>query len=179
MDDEDRPSAKKHKKAPKPLSEKYLYNSALYYLQRHPTSQAHFLSVMNRKIARAARATHDEKAEEWQVLVAEKILPKMRDAGLLNDALYGQALTRSLQAKGLARNAIKQRLKTKGVDADPELLGEQDDIEAAMIHARRKRLGPFARAPEDEAARRKSLASLARAGFSFDTAMKVLNSAPE
>lgn len=174
MDDEDRPSAKKHKKAPKPLSEKYLYNSALYYLQRHPTSEAHFLSVMTRKITRAARAQGLEDTGDWKNILADKVLPQMRAAGLLNDELYGQALTRSLQSKGMARNAISQRLKMKGITADTELLAVQDDMEAAMIHARRKRLGPFARVAEDDDAKRKSLASLARAGFSYETAMKVI-----
>ena len=57
-------------------------------------------------------------------------------------------------------------------DADGELA-------AAVATARRRRIGPFRRAPADAVAARKELAMLARAGFSQDVASRALRMMPD
>ena len=45
---------------------------------------------------------------------------------------------------------------------------------AAARYARRRRLGPFRAAPEREERRQRDLAALARAGFAYDVARRVI-----
>ncbi|MBU6235234.1 MAG: recombination regulator RecX [Alphaproteobacteria bacterium] len=171
MDQDSPPKPKVKRKTPKKLSESYLRNSALYYLQRHPTSVSHFLEVMGRKMKRSARAHEGQDVDAFMAFVREKLVPEFERAGFLNDALYAKALTGSLQRKGLPKRAIAMKLAAKGVAADETQLAEQDDYEAARLFAKRKRLGPFAtRAREPQ----KDLAALARAGFSYDVCQRVL-----
>jgi regulatory protein len=168
---ENRPSKPAVKrKVPKKLSESYLRNSALYYLQRHPTSVAHFLEVMDRKMKRSMRAHPEQDLTPFTAFLKEKLVPDFMRAGFLNDELYAQALAGSLRRKGLPRRAIQMRLKMKGVEA-PEVLDDHDDLKAAYIFAKRKRLGPFAKKARDP---QKDLSALARAGFSYDVCKQVI-----
>lgn len=170
--DEDSPRKPKSKrKVPKKLSESYLRNSALYYLQRHPTSVSHFLAVMDRKMKRSLKAHPDQTLEPFTAYLHEKLVPEFVRAGFLNDELYAKALAGSLQRRGMPKRVITMKLAAKGVEATDEQLAEQDDIEAARLYAKRKRLGPYATRARDP---QKDMAALARAGFSYDIVSKVL-----
>ncbi|NBX67136.1 MAG: hypothetical protein EBQ96_09090 [Proteobacteria bacterium] len=170
--DEDSPKATKVKrKTAKKLSESYLRNSALYYLQRHPASVSHFLSVMERKMKRSLKDHPDQDFAAFSLFLREKLVPELTRSGFLNDALYAKALTGSLQRRGLPKRVIAMRLATKGVEADAEQMAEQDDIQAARLYAKRKRLGPYATRVRDP---QKDMAALARAGFSYEIVMRVL-----
>lgn len=61
--------------------------------------------------------------------IAEQVLDRMQDVGLIDDAAYAGMLVRSQQAsRGLAKRALAQELRRKGVD--DELVREQlDDID--------------------------------------------------
>ena len=52
---------------------------------------------------------------------------------------------------------------------------EDPDFTAAARLARKKRLGPFAKTPLTNELRQKQLATLARGGFSFDIARRVMS----
>lgn len=170
--DEDSPRTRKVKrKTAKKLSESYLRNSALYYLQRHPASVSHFLTVMGRKMKRSFKDHPGQDLEAFSTFLREKLVPEFIRAGFLNDALYAKALTGSLQRRGLPKRVIAMKLATKGVEADAEQLSEQDDFESARLYAKRKRLGPYATRARDP---QKDLAAMARAGFSYDVVMRVL-----
>jgi regulatory protein len=169
--DQDKPKKKQVKQA-KTLSESYLRNAGLYYLQRHPTSIAHFLAVMDRKMQRSARAHPDQDITLFKKFVRERLVPEFERAGFLNDALYASALAASLRRRGLPHRVIANRLKMKGVGV-PLVPEGHDDLRAAFIYARRKRLGPFATKDRDP---QKDLAALARAGFSYDICRRVMSS---
>ena len=51
----------------------------------------------------------------------------------------------------------------------------ENDLKAALIFARRKRLGPFADPARRAAARMKHLAAMARAGFSGELARRIVD----
>jgi regulatory protein len=81
---------------------------------------------------------------------------------------------------------IAQKLRMKGVSEDvveqklAEATAEVSEDAAARIWARKKRLGPFRRDVETRREhRQRDLAALARAGFSFSTARKIIDGAPE
>jgi regulatory protein len=81
---------------------------------------------------------------------------------------------------------IAQKLRMKGVPAPlvqqklAEATAGLSEEEAARIWARKKRLGPFrreVRARQEN--RQRDLSALARAGFSFGIAKKIIDAAPE
>lgn len=121
-------------------------------------------------MGRSLRAHPDQELDGFKIFLREKLVPELTRAGFLNDALYAQGLAGSLRRKGLPRRAITLRLKMKGVEA-PEVPEDYDDLSAALIYARRKHLGPFAKRARDP---QKDLAALARAGFSYDVCKQVI-----
>ena len=127
---------------------------------------------------------------------AEAIIPevveRMQAYGFLDDRRYGEALIRRLRARGNSLRRIAIRLYERGVESDVRAAlladaGEPEaELEAARIYARRRRFGvqrrpdgrATAEAGEDSDTeldrRRRELASLARAGFAFETARRAL-----
>ena len=101
----------------------------------------------------------------------------------------------SLRRKGKSKQLIQQTLRAKGLDTDlicatlqafdqdfvlPERDGDMSaDYKAALIHARKKRLGPYSTKPLTEDIYKRSLGSLARAGFSYDIAKQVMDLDPD
>lgn len=174
---------RKEFKPPKKISESYLYNSGLAYLQRYPASSMHFRSVMMRKINKSCRHHEDQEIEVCAQLL-EELIVKFQDLALLDDSAYLKGMITSLRRRGLSSAQICNKLQQKGYQRDDvsEALKNFDrdefdneyegDKHAALIFARKKRLGPFdvmnKRDPE------KSLATMARAGYSYDIAKKTL-----
>ena len=67
--------------------------------------------------------------------VAAEVLDRMTEVGLVDDVAYAEMLVRSKQAeRGLARRALAQELRTKGIDAEiaaETLEGIDEDAERA------------------------------------------------
>ena len=75
--------------------------------------------------------------------------------------------------RSLAEHQIDDTLVDAALDAADETLAD-GELAAALRHAVRRRIGPYARVEPDDATRQRHLASLARAGFSFDIARQVM-----
>lgn len=175
---------RQQKKIPKKITETYLHNAGLYYLQRYAASSGHFRTIMLRKVRRSCMHHKDQDFEECAALV-DKLVEKFHASMLLDDDSYIRAMVSSLRRKGLSSKAVLQKMQVKGVPSeqtkkyleqhDKEFCepSENPDLKAAIIFARKKRLGPFAKeeAPEPQ----KILAKFARAGFSFDISRHVMN----
>jgi len=182
-----RQNNKREFKPPKKISEKYLYNSGLAYLQRFPASSAHFKTVMMRKVDRSGRHHIDQdrvQCEKW----LDALIVKFQELALLDDEAYLKGMVTSLRRRGMASRQIEMRLTQKGLQKsniikeiknydrdefdDCEDGSPNGDFHAALIYARKKRLGPYdineRKTPE------KAMASLARAGYSYDIAKKVI-----
>jgi len=113
--------------------------------------------------------------------VATAVLDRLEEVGLIDDAAYAATLARSQQAKrGLARRAIAQELRRKGVDSD--VINEQ--LESIDDEAERER----ARALVDKKLRsmhgldaqvqaRRLAGMLARKGYSSSIAWSVIREA--
>lgn len=170
------------------------------HLQRFSTSRENLKRVLTRrvsKVARAARAAAEAQApgtgeaaaeaqREAGAAHIEALLERFTRSGLLNDEVYAQGRVRALHRQGHPARAIRARLRAKGVPAELidealEALSEEDsdgldpDLEAAILRARRKRLGPFRREADRADRRQRDLAALARAGFSFGVARTVID----
>ena len=171
---------------PKRITPTSLDNAALFYLQRFASSAANLRRVLLRRIDKAARLMEDEEAAEtlrtqgsdW----VDALIERYRSSGLLDDATYAEARARSLHRRGAPLKAIAYGLRTKGVDADTasetlDRLREEHpdaDLSAALAFARRRRLGPFRPAELRAQHRDKDLATMGRAGFSYELARKVV-----
>ncbi len=166
-------------KKPRRVTAEWLHNAGLYYLQRFASSRSNFKRVMMRKIDRSCRA-HADQDREGCVALLDAAIEKFAALGLLDDDAYTRASVTSLRARGLSSRAIQAKLESRGIDTGTikEKLatsgsGEinHDELAAALRLCRKRRMGSFtARTANNE----KSLAALARAGFSYDIAQKAL-----
>jgi SOS response regulatory protein OraA/RecX len=93
--------------------------------------------------------------------------------GYVDNDRFARNLIRRCQEAGQSRQTIASKLKLAGLkpsqylDTDEPLADEED---TALIYARKKRL-----TSGDAEQYKKNLAKLARAGFSYDVAKKVLS----
>lgn len=174
---------KKEFKPPKKISERYLYNSGLAYLQRFPASSYHFKTVMMHKIDKSCRyhtAQDRETCEKW----LDALVSQFQELGLLDDKAYLKGMVTTYRRRGLSTMQIKLKLGQKGYTADDiqkqiknydrdEFDSDKNgELYAALTFARKKRLGPYD--IDERKTFDKALGAMARAGYSFDIAKKVL-----
>ncbi|MDH5188085.1 MAG: recombination regulator RecX [Rhodospirillaceae bacterium] len=180
-------STSKHKakkiKPPKKMSETRLANIALHYLERYSSSAENLRRVLERRAMKSARAhpeTDMDTVKEW----IDVLIKRYIEVGLLNDATYAEIKTRSGLERGDAPQIIAMKLAQKGVAkeiSDGALEGLVDDfpmpeLQAALNMIRKKRIGPYRTDSKIRAEKRENdLAKLARAGFSYDTAKRMID----
>ena len=113
--------------------------------------------------------------------VAELVLDRFGEVGLIDDAAFARAWVTSRQAgRGLARRALKAELRAKGVDGEVAeeavaLVDDQDEWEAAR-HLVRRRL-PGLRRVDRVTAERRLVGMLARKGYGSGLAAWVVREA--
>lgn len=169
------------KRAPKKATASHLRNVALYYLERFAASAESLRRVLLRRVTKSAYHHETDPAEGAEFV--EDIIQKFKKSGLLDDRIYAEGQVRSLYRQGKSLRAIRGKLREKGVDADIvetllSNLAEGDhnpDMIAAIKHARRRRLGPYRPDETRQDRRQRDLASMARAGFDFETARMVID----
>ena len=182
-------SGKPVPKVPRKITPTYLHNAGLYYLQRFASSTGQFRRVMSRKIEKSCRAHPEQTIEECQKLL-DIVVESFQRSGLLNDELYATGAIRSLRQRGLSARAIMAKMTIKGVPAEliQKTLSEIDsytegdaNLIAAVRLSRRRRIGPFLTPGReiDEQSQNRHLAAMARAGFDFPTAQRVLKMGKE
>jgi regulatory protein len=163
-----------------------LHEAALAYLARYAATQVSLRRVLERRIDRWARHAEADAPEHvmQQAAAARQaaldVVARLAAAGAVDDATYAESKARTLRRAGRSRQAISAQLAAKGVgkDMQHQVLGDDAETEfaAALVLARRRRIGPFrpGEAP-DAAARRRELAILARAGFPQQVARRALD----
>ncbi len=163
----------------RPITQAGLERSALHYLERYAASAEMLRRVLLRRVETRCRAGAGEP-EAFRAMV-EAVVERACRAGLVDDATFAQAKVRSLRRRGGSARAIAAKLAAKGVARDTvgEALaaeaGEDDEENAARTLARRKRLGPWRRGAMTPEGRARELAAMARAGFGFDLARRVID----
>jgi regulatory protein len=168
-----------------------LHDMALTYLARYAATEAGLLRALKRRIDRWARLAqipgNDPDAiavqTEAAMRAAGEIVARLAAAGAVNDAAFAESRARSLARAGRSRRAIGAHLAAKGVSGEMQrrILPQDDtgtELAAALVMARRRRIGPFRTGdPPDAAGRRRELAILARAGFPQSVATQALDTA--
>lgn len=174
---------KKPPRQPKKMTEARLANIALHYLERYASSEENLRRVLLRRVEKSARAHTDVDRDEAKGWI-EALIKRYVEVGLLDDLAYASARTRSALERGEAPRMAEMKLKQKGISDDiarralQELAGDfpAPELEAAIRHARKKRIGPYRiDAGARAGAREKDLGAMARAGFSYDWALAVID----
>ncbi len=133
-----------------------LHDAALLHLSCYAATESGLLRVLARRVDRWARASADEGADPDATRAAAarargdaaEVVAKLAKSGVVNDAAYAESRARSLGRTGHSRRAIGAHLAARGVPAElaRAAIPEAPDAElaAAVAHAKRRRLGPFA-----------------------------------
>ncbi len=160
------------------VTEEALGEAALRYLDRQDASVEQVRKVLRRRIYKYAEVDGRRDAYER----AERILSRLVESRVLDDERYARAYAESLRRRGASRPKLLQKLKGRGlgdeiVQGALEGLSSDDeelsDEGAARTYARKRRLQERFDL-SDPKQRQKALAALARQGFSFDVARRVL-----
>lgn len=175
------------KKVARPITAKYLQNAATFYLERYPSTAEGLRRVLDRRVRKAERLDAPVMDNVEQAIAA--IVAKFVGAGMIDDKEFARTKARALHRRGSSTRLTRQKLRQAGVDTDTlaqAMAGLDEElntdprkreIAAAVALARRRRLGPF-RAEKDRKDRRlKDLAAMARGGFDYRLARKVIDAA--
>ena len=174
-------------KGKKTVSPDYLERAAFYYLSRYASSAGNLRRVLKNKVRRRSGAGLEPPPEAGRWI--SEVVAKCLRLGLVDDRSYGTAKIRSMLRSGKSLRRIRAYLMSKAIDGElidqliAERAGPDGAVEfgAAMIFAKRRRLGPFGRPREDSdeaarARREKALGAFSRAGFPFPVAKLILDS---
>ena len=169
------------KPAVKPVTEKRLMNVALFYLEKYESSSENLRRLLQRRILRAEMkgVSVPAEARDW----VEKVVAEVKRLGYVDDGRFALSVAEKYRKAGKSRKYICQKLTLAGIPADvqDDVLSEFDgtesedaELQAALLLVRKRKLGVFRPEEDRKACRKKDLAALARAGFSYQTAVKAL-----
>lgn len=159
------------RRPPRPLDAQRLNELALSYLARFSTSAAKLEAYLRRKLRE--RGWEGEGEPDLAALVERCVA-----AGYVDDATYARTKAGSLRRRGYGARRVDQSLGAAGIA--PELREEvrgtaNEQRQAALALARKRRLGPFGPPLPDRTAREKQIAVLLRAGHRLDIARQVVD----
>ena len=162
----------------KPITQKRLMNVALYYLGRYESSAENLRQLLQRRIRRAEMkgAVVPNDVQMW----IDSIIKEMLRLGYVDDRRFALSITEKYRKAGKSQNYIRQKLVLAGISPDIQeeistAIDEgETELEAALLLVKKRKLGRFRREEERALFRKKDLAVLARAGFSYQTAVKAL-----
>lgn len=111
---------------------------------------------------------------------ADRVIERLRAAGLVNDADFARQLTRSKLASGASRRRVHQELFKRGVardvadDAVAEVSEDEGLTDADSIERVARKKWRTLRDLDDETKRRRLYGFLARRGFNSDDVSRVV-----
>ncbi len=163
------------KKSPQPLDADSLRNLALYYVGRYATTRAKLRGYLRRKVRERG---WDGSGEPDFVALAERL----SELGYIDDRGYAESRARSLARRGYGPQRVAQAFHAAGIveedSAAAREFAESRSWEAALVFARKRRIGPFAEHPAPAEKRRRLITAMMRAGHSFELAIKIVDAAP-
>ncbi|MEO1488429.1 MAG: RecX family transcriptional regulator [Pseudomonadota bacterium] len=174
----------------RPLDAVTLRDLALSYVARFATTGAKLEAYLARKVReRGVAEDADGRMEELDIagLVAD-----FAARGYIDDEAYARAKSRDLTQRGYGKRRVEQALWAAGVEEDTRAdaaPSEAQAREAAVVMAKKRRFGPFARPdasllpgdeePHDQDAQRKlsekQIAAMLRAGHHYDHVRFILD----
>lgn len=189
-----------------PPDRRSLKEAALTHIARFAATEQGLTRVLERRIIRWSHRALEDGSDSASVSeTVRALLPlagetarELVAAGGVDDHAFARARAARMARGGHSRRAVEAGLAAKGIPtatataALKEALGDdpaETDLASALIFARRKRLGPFARAPDnrsDESSPEDELrldelrlyGIFARAGFPRDVVRRILDMDP-
>ncbi|WP_425348671.1 regulatory protein RecX [Rhizobium oryziradicis] len=157
---------------PTPRMLAWARNSAAYRLARRMMSRQELMQAVSRK----ARQKYEDIAPEVVEILANEAVRFGQTMGAIDDQAYADVKSQSAARNGKSRRAIAQTLARKGIEKElvTAALEEVDDVLAAVRFARKRGYGPFRRKEADQRQLTRELSSLARNGFGFALAQRVV-----
>ena len=160
----------KTRRAPAPLDAEQLRELALRYVGKYATTRAKLRQYLARKI-------RERGLEGSAAADPAQLADRFAELGLIDDAAYALAKSRSLSARGYGKRRLADQLRQAGVEeadgADANRHAEAEAVMAALRLARKRRIGPFAEAAVDPRLREKWIAIMMRAGHGFALAKAI------
>jgi regulatory protein len=162
---------------------------AVRYLARYSASEATLKTTLIKNLSRRgylSNSTFDNKDIDPHLnSLLEDIIVRFRKQGALNDKNYAETKFLIYRRMGRSRHIIQQLLLKKGIDQtviktimafENERADNSDkqEFEAALIFAKRRRLGPYQKQNAKINDPRKDIGKLMRAGFSIEIARQVM-----
>ncbi len=159
---------------PQPLTEQRLEELALAYVARFATTQGKLRDYLQRKLRERgwAGAEDGEAAPDLDRLIGRYV-----ELGYVDDAGWARMKAGSLLRRGYGARRVGEALGHAGLDEElreevrPDEAAERS---AALVLARRRRLGPFASELPDRPLREKHIAAMLRAGHRLDIARRIV-----
>ena len=175
-------------KPARPVTEAYLERAALHYLERYSASVAMLRATLLRRVQTRCRLRDEDPAPFAPIV--EAVVARAVKVGLVDDARFTAARAATLRRRGTSARGLAAKLAAKGVPrelVEATLANEQETEEetgdaeaaAARAYAKRRRIGPWRRPEIRSAHRDRDLAALARAGFPYALARRVIEAEPE
>jgi regulatory protein len=171
---------------PKPISPNWLERAALHYLERYSASTEMLRRTLARRVEKRARLRGEDPAAFAEMIAAT--VARAVSAGLVDDARFTDTRLATLRRRGTSSRGVSAKLAAKGVSRDvveaamqaereamPDGAAEAIEDQAARAYAKRRRLGPYRRPDLRAAHRDRDLAALARAGFAYGLARRVID----
>jgi regulatory protein len=169
------------------MDEASLREGALAHMLRYGGTGASLTRALDKRIHRwaeamgaaegADRETLATQAESWRA-VARQVVESLTKLGAVNDAAFAESRARRLRRTGGSRRAVLAHLGAKGVGSEtaatavPE--NETAELAAALIFARRRRVGPYATEGGRALEPMRVMAAFGRAGFGSAVTRRVL-----
>jgi len=160
---------------PPPLDTAALERLALRYVERFATTRGRLADYLTRKIR--------ERGWDGAGPEVAALAQRMADLGYVDDRAYAESKAAALARRGLGARRVTMALRHARVGAadaealSPDIAARAGD--AALVFARRKRIGPFGPPGDDKALRDRQLAAMLRAGHGFDLARRIVNARSE
>lgn len=146
--------------------------------------------TLARRVEKRARLRGEDPAAFAEMIAAT--VARAVSAGLVDDARFTETRVATLRRRGTSSRGVSAKLAAKGVprdvveaamqaerDAVPDGEGANIEAQAAWAYAKRRRLGPFRRQDQRVSYRDRDLAALARAGFAYALARRVVDTEPD
>lgn len=172
----DRPLRERKRRVPKPLDAQRLDEVALAYVARFATSAGKLSDYLRRKLRE--RGWEGDAEPDIPAVVARFVA-----LGYIDDAVFARGKAQGMLRRGYGARRIDQALGAAGIAEG--LRGESRGSEAerrraALVMARKRRLGPFGTGGRlDPALREKQVATMLRAGHPLAHARAVVNAVSE
>ncbi len=155
-----------------------LREAALAHMLRYGGTGASLTRALDNRINRwaealgamegADRSALATQAESWRA-VARQVVESLTRLGAVDDAVFAESRARRLRRTGGSRRAVLAHLGAKGVESGTAATAVPEDetaeLAAALVFARRRRVGPFATGDGRAIEPMRVMAAFARAGF--------------